>query len=355
MKTSSPLIDTPEGFAEVLPLLKPLLRIPIDTEADSLHCYFEKLCLIQISVPGRDLLIDPLAPIDLSQLFNAFAGKELIIHGADYDLRLLRRVGYAEPKAVFDTMLAARLSGETQFSLAALILKYFGETIAKASQKANWALRPLPSQMIEYAVKDTHYLLEIATILEADLLRLGRVEWHRQACEKAIVASSITKERDPDEIWRISGSHELKDRSGAILRALWHWRDQEAQAVDKPAFHILHNEQLLRVAVDVDAGREVRIPHIHGGRRQRFFAAAEAGLGVDEEEWPRRERVPRPKFTPDFDRRLQDLKGRRDKLAEDLQLDPSLIAPKTILENLAANKMEILLKMMPWQRELLGV
>lgn len=350
-----PLIDTPDALAGILPLLAPHTRIPIDTEADSLHCYFEKLCLIQISVPDRDLLIDPLAPIDLSLLFHALEGKELIIHGADYDLRLLRRVGYPGPASVFDTMLAARLAGIEQFSLAALILKYFCVTLTKGSQKANWALRPLPPQMSEYAVKDTHYLLEIATILEADLVRLGRTEWHRQACEKAIAASAVTKDRDPDEIWRITGSHDLRERSGAVLRALWHWRDQEAQAVDKPAFHILHNEQLLHAAADFDAGREVRFHHLHGGRKQRFYAAAEQGLATPEAEWPRRERTPRPRPTPDFDRRLKDLKTRRDKLAADLQLDPSLIAPKTILENLAANNPDILAKMMPWQRELLGV
>lgn len=355
MNAPSPLIDTPDALAGILPLLAPHGRIPIDTEADSLHCYFEKLCLIQISVPERDLLIDPLAAIDLTLLFHAFEGKELLIHGADYDLRLLRRVGFAGPSSVFDTMLAARLAGVTEFSLAALILKYFGVTIAKASQKANWALRPLPPQMSDYAVKDTHYLLEIATILEADLVRLGRTEWHRQACEKAIAASAITKERDPDEVWRISGSHELRGRSGAVLRALWHWRDQEAQAVDKPAFHILHNEQLLGAAADFDAGKDVRFHHLHGSRKQRFYAAVDQGLAVPEAEWPRRERTVRPRPTPDFDRRLKELRACRDKHAQDLQLDPSLIAPKTVLENLAANNPDIFAKMMPWQRELLGV
>ncbi|MCE9609764.1 MAG: HRDC domain-containing protein [Chthoniobacter sp.] len=350
-----PLIDTPDALAGVLPMLAPHARIPIDTEADSLHCYFEKLCLIQISVPEQDLLIDPLAAIDLTLLFHALDGKQLVIHGADYDLRLLRRVGFPGPSSVFDTMLAARLAGVTEFSLAALILKYFGVTIAKASQKANWALRPLPPQMSDYAVKDTHYLLEIATILEAELVRLGRTEWHRQACEKAIAASMITKDRDPDEVWRISGSHELRGRSGAVLRALWHWRDQEAQAVDKPAFHILHNEQLLRAAADFDAGKDVSFHHLHGGRKQRFYTTAEQGLAVPEAEWPRRERTPRPRPTPDFDRRLKELRTRRDQHAQELQLDPSLIAPKTVLENLAANNPDILTKMMPWQRELLGV
>src|SRR5438309_3262985 len=88
-----PLTGTNEALAATLPLLAPHDRIAVDTEADSLHCYFEKLCLIQISVPGSDLLIDPLAKMDLSPLWSAWAEKELLFHGADYDLRLLRRTG----------------------------------------------------------------------------------------------------------------------------------------------------------------------------------------------------------------------------------------------------------------------
>src|SRR6188768_1001310 len=227
----TPLIDNSERLAAILPLLAPHPRLPIDTEADSLHCYFEKLCLIQISVPGHDMLIDPLAGFPLDPLFAAFEGKELVIHGADYDLRLLRRVGFAGPARVFDTMIAARLCGIPEFSLAALILKFFGVQLVKGSQKANWARRPLPPQMTDYAVKDTHYLLEIASILEADLRRLGRWEWFQQSCERAIVASTVTREKDPEQLWRITGSKDLHGRASAILRALWHWREAEAQAV----------------------------------------------------------------------------------------------------------------------------
>src|SRR5882757_2074716 len=165
----NPLVENTESLDAVLPLLAPHARIPIDTEADSLHCYFEKLCLIQISVPSLDLLIDPLAGFPLAPLFDAVAGKELIIHGADYDLRLLRRVGFTVTAPVFDTMIAARLCGVAEFSLAALIKRYFDVQLTKGSQKANWARRPLSPQMAEYAVKDTHYLLEIATILETEL------------------------------------------------------------------------------------------------------------------------------------------------------------------------------------------
>lgn len=350
-----PVIETADALAAVLPALAPHDRIAIDTEADSLHCYFEKLCLIQISVPGTDLLIDPLANLPLEPLFAAFAGKELAIHGADYDLRLLRRVGFAGPARVFDTMIAARLCGIPEFSLAALILKYFGVQLAKASQKANWARRPLPPQMTDYAVKDTHYLLEIASILEAELRRLGRWEWFQQSCERAIVASTIVRERDPDQLWRITGSKDLRGRSSAVLRALWIWRDAEAQSVDRPSFHILHNEQLIAAADRFDRGLEVEFPQLKGGRRARFYQAARDALALPESEWPQIVRKPRPRTTREEEAKFKQLKTKRDEVATALQLDPSLIAPKLVLENLAANFDETAPKMMPWQREALGL
>jgi hypothetical protein len=92
-----------EALAQALPQFAAHARVAVDTEADSLHCYFEKLCLIQASVPGYDCLIDPLAGFPLEPFFAALAGKEIILHGADYDLRLMRRVGYSGPERIFDT------------------------------------------------------------------------------------------------------------------------------------------------------------------------------------------------------------------------------------------------------------
>src|SRR3954451_20686898 len=100
------MIQTDAQLSELLPALASHDRIAVDTEADSLHCYFEKLCLIQVSVPGGDWLIEPLAGFSLEPFSQSLDGKEIIFHGADYDLRLLRRVGYAGPSRIFDTMIA---------------------------------------------------------------------------------------------------------------------------------------------------------------------------------------------------------------------------------------------------------
>ncbi len=349
----TPFIDTSAGLETVTPVLAPHTRIAVDTEADSLHCYFEKLCLVQVSVPGGNWLIDPLANFSLEPLFAAFAGKELIFHGADYDLRLMRRIGFPGPTRIFDTMIAARLCGIPEFSLAALLKRHFGLEIPKASQKANWARRPLSPAMLSYAVSDTRHLHQLAEIYEAQLRELGRFAWFEQSCERAIRATEIIKERDTEDAWRISGSGQMRGRVAAILRELWRWRDQEARTVDKPSFHILHNQQLIEAATDLDSGRTVQFRHLRGGRAQRFEETVARALSLPESEWPVFVKGTRLRATREEEDKMQKLKSRRDAIASDLKLDPSLIAPKATIEGLVLRPAETLERLMPWQRELL--
>ena len=143
--------------------------------------------------------------------------KELILHGADYDLRLMRRLGFQPPAKIFDTMIAARLCGVEEFSLAALLKRHFGLEIPKASQKANWAKRPLSPVMLDYAINDTKHLHKLAEIYENELRQLGRFEWFEQSCERAIRATENNKEKDADSAWRIAGSGSLRGRAAALL------------------------------------------------------------------------------------------------------------------------------------------
>lgn len=349
------MITSTEELEDAVSAFAPHSRIALDTEADSLHCYFDKLCLVQITIPGSNFLIDPLAGFSLGPLFKALEGKTVIIHSADYDLRLLRRGGYQGPTVLFDTMIAARLCGATEFGLAALLHQHFGVTLAKASQKANWARRPLPPEMLAYAVNDTLNLLTLAEIQEAKLRELGRWEWFEQMCERAIRSASVTRERDPDTLWRISGYSDLTPRGTAILRALWNWRDQEAQAVDKPAFHILNNDVLIAFSDAYDRGQTPDPRHLRGQRLSRMREAVESALSLDREAYPKTIRKPRLRTTQEQEAKLKELRTTRDKIAEKLALDPTLIAPKATLEQLSRNEVQAYESLMPWQRECLGL
>ena len=349
------MIASDAQLAEILPRLRKFDRVAVDTEADSLHCYFEKLCLIQLTFDGEDILVDPLARIDLQPLCTLLAEKEIVLQGMDFDLRLLRRSFDLPVREVFDTVIAARMIGLREFSYAALVQQYFDVILAKGSQKANWARRPLPPAMETYAKNDTHFLLPLAAKMEEQIQALGRMEWFRQSCQRALEQTLVARERDPDEAWRITGSGTLPAQTGAVLRSLWQWRDREAQMADRPAFHILQNNAMIEAAKQFVAGETPEFRHLSERRRQGFLSAARAGLELPESEWPQRPPRPHRTRTPGFDKKMEALRERRDQQAKELALEPAFIAPRNALESIAADPTRSESLLVPWQRELLGL
>lgn len=345
------MISHDSELSELIDRLSPLPQIAIDTEADSLHSYFEKLCLIQISTEQEDVLLDPLAEIDLSPLYQVLADKRLVLHGADYDLRLFNRIGNFPATDIFDTMIAARLCGYQELGLAALVARHFSVTLSKASQKANWALRPLSQQMLDYAVCDTKYLLPLAAILEAELQRLQRWEWFLESRDRLVTAAREPRKRDESQAWRIQGSAALSPQEQSILRVLWQWRDGEARAWDRPAFHVMGNADLIRLAREALTGT-VRVPQRMSGRRRRSFDIVMAlALEIPEGEWPVTVKTPRRRATREQTQRFDDLKKIRDEAAKALDLDPSILAPRSALEAVSLDPASSAL--MRWQRDLL--
>jgi ribonuclease D len=329
-------------------------RVAVDTEADSLHCYREKLCLLQFSLPGRDYVVDPLAGVDLAPLSATLERKEIVLHGADFDLRLLRRGLNFTAQRLFDTVIAARLLGIREFSLAALVKRYFGVELGKGSQKANWARRPLPARMLEYAINDTHYLLPLAERLESQLKQCDRIDWLRQSCQRAIEQAAVERVRDEDEVWRIRGSASLRGCAAGVLRALWQWREKEAEAADRPPFHILQNHELLNAAVSFASEKLPDYRHFSSRRRQAFRAAAQSALQSRESEWP----VSRPRSgtrpSAEMIARTEELRRRRDRAAMELDLEPSFVAPRSTLGVIAADQTRATTLLVPWQRAALG-
>jgi len=347
------LIADAQGLADLIDRLAPLSQIALDTEADSLHSYFEKLCLIQISTESENCLFDPLAGLPLQPLYDVLAGKRLILHGADYDLRLLNRGGNFAATDVFDTMIAARLSGYQELGLAALVARHFGVNLSKASQKANWALRPLSNQMLEYAMSDTKYLLSLAAILEAELRRLERWDWFIESRDRLIAAAREPRERDETQAWRITGSAALGPRAQSILRVLWYWRDGEAKAWDRPPFHVMNNEEMVRIAEKADRGEPYSTLRMSSRRRKSFEVVMALAQHIPEREWPVTTKTRRHRATREQTERFDSLKKTRDVAAVELGLDPSIIAPRNALE--AASLDPATPVLMRWQRRLLGL
>ncbi len=347
------MISDPQGLSELVARLAPLPRIALDTEADSLHSYFEKLCLLQISTAQEDILIDPLVGFSLQPLYETLAHRQLVLHGADYDLRMLQRGSRFAATNIFDTMIAARLCGYRELGLAALVARHFGVKLSKASQKANWALRPLSNQMIEYAINDTKYLLPLAEIIEAELRRLNREQWFAESCQRMIAAAREPRGRDESKAWRIPGSAALSSRAQSVLRVLWYWRDAEARAWDRPPFHVMSNEDIVRIAERAVKGSAFSTPRMSSRRRKSFEIILALALHIPESEWPTPVRGGRRRPSREQTERFEHLRFTRDKIAAELGLDSSIVAPRSALEAAAVDPQTPLL--MRWQRRLLDL
>jgi ribonuclease D len=350
------VINTDEKLAALLPTIKSASWLALDTEADSLHAYPEKVCLLQISTAAGDVLVDPLAKINLDPLLASLNAHELIMHGADYDLRLLRKHHEFVPSAIFDTMLAARLLGERQFGLSSLAEKFLGVQLDKGSQKADWARRPLTDRMENYARADTHYLKPIADKLKFELQSKGRLAWHQESCARLIVECTKPSLVDEDSPWRIKGSHKLGRHALAVLRELWRWREAEAVAANRPPFFILNHEQLVSIAATAATRKPVEHllpPRLSPRRRASLSQAIKTALSLPAEQHPDiiRHKFYRP--TEAEMRRYRDLEQLRDGRAHELGIDPTLIASRATLGELANDWNQHAPDLMNWQRELL--
>jgi ribonuclease D len=278
------------------------------------------------------------------------------MHGADYDLRLLLKHHEFVPSGIFDTMLAARLLGLRQFSLGNLVEAYVGVKLEKGAQKANWAMRPLTERMERYARNDTRYLKPLADKLETELRAKGRLDWHRESCARLIAEASKPRAADMDSVWRVKGSHLLGRPALAILRELWRWRESEAVAANKPPYFVLSHEKLIEIAAAAATSRPIEpfLPkHFSSRRRSGVIAAIANALGLSPEKHPGVLRNISRRPSEAEKRRFIELQRQRDARATELQIDPTLIASRAVLSDLAHNWDKHQTELMGWQRELL--
>ena len=342
--------------------------LAVDTEADSFHHYREKICLIQLSFGTNDLLIDPLAEIDLEPLREPLGDPRLptVMHGADYDVRLLGRCCGLEVRGLFDTMIAARLAGETAFGLSSLLERHFGVVLDKRFQRADWSVRPLTDEMKRYAVLDTRHLIELAALLRERLESEGRGGW---AAEEFLRLEQVRWQEDEGsrERWhKIKGAGKLPRETLAVVRELAALRDEVARQRDRPLFRILRDDALLELArLGPTELRELERVSVLP-RRWRTGADARALLeavararALPPESWPERPpRKGRPPTDPALNDRVQELRDGRDELAGRLGLDPAIIAPRAVLEGVAraeleGSPIEKVGELRAWQRELI--
>ena len=328
--------------------------VGLDLEADSLYRYCERICLVQVCYGESVELVDPLNGESMDPLVSWLENAKIWMHGADYDMSLMTREWKMVPPVLYDTQIAAQLLGHERFGYASLVEQYFGVELSKSSQKADWGKRPLSEKMLEYARNDVRYLLPLAAKVEAKLKELGRYDWFLESCE-ASRDRVMAREAEEKESWRINGSGKLRPRGMAFLKYLWGWRDEEAASWNRPSFMVATNKQLIAWSEILSNDGEIEAsPKMRPDRRRRLYQAIEKAQKIQKEDWPKKPKRERHRKDEAFEEKLKELMSRRNDIAKELGIDPSVIASRPVLEQIVGEKVrpkEILLK---WQAGLLG-
>lgn len=244
------LVTTKSAFEEMLAYLRSRPRIAVDTEADSLYSYYEKVCLMQFSGPERDFILDTLAFKGIEPLGELFADPALekVFHACEYDVLSLKRDYNFTFENIFDTMVAARILGWKQVGLGNILEQQFGVKLDKRFQRADWGKRPLASELIEYARDDTHYLLRLQDVQRAELDKSHRMPEARAEFARLTRVSWNEREFDPNRYSTLEGARDLDAVSLGALRELYALRQELARKQDRPPFKILSNLALVRIA-----------------------------------------------------------------------------------------------------------
>jgi ribonuclease D len=356
-------IDTQEASDSAMQRVATQGIVAVDIEADSLYSYYDKVCLIQISIPGEDLIVDPLRKLDLSAFGKLLAngGIMKVLHGADYDLRVLNRDFGFTVSNLFDTSVAAQLLGVEAFGLNALLERNFGVKLDKSHQRADWARRPLPPAMLEYAAADTRHLIPLASLLRDRLIALGRWEWALEEFRRLEKIRFSEKEAGEEGFRRLKGVGALDRRALAIARDLYNRRDEMARAADRPPFKIFGNDVILEVAraKPADAGMLASIKAVSPAHRGRYgreiLRIVRKALDATEESLPAKS--DRKVWMPDkgLDARVARLKKVRDATAKELKIDPVVLAPRHVLVAVASTRdLDQVPAMREWQKRVVG-
>ncbi|MDQ1747199.1 MAG: ribonuclease [Frankiaceae bacterium] len=288
-----PVTETAEALAEVVERFAAGTGpVAVDAERASGYRYSQRAYLVQLRRGGAGTaLIDPIACPDLSALSAALADAEWVLHAANQDLPCLSGVGM-RPTRLFDTELGARIAGYERVGLGTMAEIVLGQQLAKEHSAADWSRRPLPESWLRYAALDVEILVDLRDALEGELSRQGKLTWAEQEFAAVLAAEPPPPRTDP---WRrTSGIHRLRTRRQlAIVRALWHARDDLARQRDIAPGRLLPDSAIVAAAAAAPASEDAlgRLPGWGGKATRRlvpsFWPVLAAAIAEADDALPR--------------------------------------------------------------------
>lgn len=323
-------------------------RIALDCEAAGFHRYSDRLCLVQLTALGRTWVVDPLA-FDVTDLLREAIERvdlPVIMHGADFDLRLLSRDLGIRIRGLVDTQIYASLLGLEGLGLASLLESRFGVKLSKKYQRADWAERPLTDGMLDYAASDTRYLEQLIDELAGELDATGRTSWAVEECRALeSIADEPREDREAvDPVTRVKGARKLSPRQVTALREALVWRDEIARQRDRATFRVIGDPPLIE-AVAMNPRRVEELLDIRGFPRGLAHAEGKELLRRlrDVKEMSEDDLTPYPRGVrrgpgrppPELEAMFDRLKSLRNAVADELHLPRGTVLSNSVLLEIA--------------------
>lgn len=354
-----PLVDTPDALAELVADLRDQSWLAVDTEFLRERTYYPQLCLIQVATPtGRVACIDPLALTDLAPLWSVLTdpGITKVFHAAAQDVEVLLQAAGAVPAPLFDTQIAAALSGlGDQVGYARLVEARLGVKLDKSASRADWSQRPLEPELLRYAGDDVRYLAELYPALRDELAARDRLDWLDE--DFAGLADPAAYANPPAEAWRrVRGHHQLDGAGRGILQALAAWREEAAADADRPRGWLVRDELLLEIARRRPRNAQ-RLNKLRGSNkldaasREALLARVNATLDSPPAQWPAV--APRPQLEPAGEAAVDALMAVARLAAEEAGVSVASLTARKELERLVAGETDLPV-LQGWRGELAG-
>jgi ribonuclease D len=331
-------IDTQAALDEFVDALSDQPALAVDTESNSFYAYRPRVCLLQVSIPGRDELVDPLAGLDLDGLGAVLAdpGRRVVLHAAENDVIALKHeFGWTVP-GLFDTQIASFVLGLKPYSLAGILEARFGVALDKSEQRSDWGRRPLTDKQVAYAAEDTHYLLELADDLRQRAIDAGRLPEIESECRRIAERDWEPEPFDPDAFGRMSGAKELDGVGLRILRDLFLLRNAEAERRDRAPFRVVPDQALMLIARERVTADRKGIPKGFWQRYgHRVAGIVRSAKDRDPIKLPRRKSNRGAPTPPKVKTVYEALRRWRSGAAEERGVEPWVVARNELLLRIA--------------------
>ena len=360
-------VTTDKELADVCRKLEPCEIIGVDLEADSMHCFSEKICLIQIAGPDQAWLVDPFLIDDFSPFSKILENPNIIkvFHGSDFDVRSLDRELSVEIENLFDTEIACRFLNIKARGLGALLKTFFDIDVDKKYQKVDWSKRPLKEEMIAYSVGDVATLVQLHDLLKERLEKIGRLAWAREEFELQARVKYENNHIRP-LFKKFKGAGKLDNRSLAVLEYLLEVRISQAEKKDLPPFKIMSNQSIMTMvqhrpgSVEAILKHRALSPKQAGMYGQLCVDAVQTAVALPHRELPSYPRTRMPRKTSQVLGRIDALKKMREAASDTLGMEPGFLINNNTISAVASDKpscVEDLFEipgMRNWQVEALG-